>query len=178
MIASDFPSISPDFFLRKNPVEQGKNPVSPGKNPVKIPDFSVGIQLRTGILAYSYARIYVGTRTSPRPPPARPGFSPHPCPARHPGPVRHPGPAVRHLRTNFSWDQNRFFFGTYRIFPSSEETMGKIGTNGENPLTALKQPCPPRSTAQNVVPRHLLGLQPSACTQCCISQGNCLKSQC
>ena len=78
----------------------------------------------------------------------------------------------------------------YRIFPSVQFYFldipdffhvwgkeGKFGIKRENSLTALKLPCPPRSTSQNVVPRHLVELQASTCTQCCISHGNCLKSQ-
>ena len=66
----------------------------------------------------SYARFYVETRTSPRPPP-------RPAPARS-------GPAVRHLLPNFSRAQYRFFCGRYRIFPSRERTNDSHELAGEN----------------------------------------------
>ena len=46
---------------------------------------------------------------------------------------------------------------------------GKNRYKKRNSLTALKRVCPPRGAAQNVVPRHLVGLQPSACTKCCMN---------
>ena len=171
MIAPDFPLEFAGFFLRE---KSRKTREISGTSREKSGKYSLGIQLLNGILAYSYARFYVGTRTSPTPGPA-----PAPIPARPAIPARHPGPplparsspAVRHLQPNFSL--NTVFF------PEHTGSREKFGTKGENSLAALKRPCTsrraaPRRAAQNVVPRHLVEL--SACTQCCISHGNCLKS--
>ena len=112
---------------------------------------------------------------------ARP--QPHPGQACHSGLALPPrsGPAVRHPLPNFSMAQYRFFSEIYLSFSlcprmRDEGRILKFSTKGENSLTALKQPCPPRRADLSVMPRHLVGLRPSACTQCCTSDGNCLKS--
>ena len=122
----------------------------------------------------------VGTRKSP----------PLPCPAR-PQPRSRPGPRsrtcppcpllpsparVRHLRPNFSLSTvfllgNSFFFPRHAgFFPHKKEIgQGKNLARREKfgqreKLTALKRIYTQRRAAHNVVPRHLVELQPSAYT--------------
>ena len=147
MIAQDFPLEFAGFFPWKTQVKRGKYPVPPGKNPQrkirqKIPDFFLSIQLRNGVLAYSSARFYVGTRTSPHLPcPALPPPPFLPCPCLHPGPADIPA------RHSLSAPAQRTC-NCYLIFPSApffsfshEGRRENFGTKGENSLTALKQPC-------------------------------------
>ena len=82
-------------------------------------------QLRSCILAYSYERLYVETRTSP---------CPLPCPATATIPARPAIPArsdaaVLYLQPNFFRAQNHLFFRIYQIFSSREGKREKFGTN-------------------------------------------------
>ena len=139
-------------------------------------------KLKTGIVAYSYARKqHVFMREHARPSsPALPGPGPpfRPGQPSLPGPPCPLQPSCPAPATDFSLAQYRFFPWTYQIFPSREGTREKIGTKGElTSCIAATLPAAPRRAAQNVVPRNLVEMQPSACTQFSISHGSLSKSQ-
>ena len=116
---------------------------------------------------------HVLCRSPPLPGPARP------LPRSRPGPRSRPCPScpllpspaqVRHLRPNFSLS-TVFLPGHTVFFPHirKKSGKGKIRQQGKNSvqkgkLTALKRLYTQRRAAQNVVPRHLVELQPSAYT--------------
>ena len=132
----DFPPILLDFSLEKIRY-------LPKKTWWNVDVFFLGKQLWRGILAYSYARVYVGTRTSPRTLQPKQAPASHLAPARQPEPpsLRPSGPVPA---TEFS--HYRFFSWAHRIF--FQGTGKKIVTKGKDSLTALKRPCPPRSAAR------------------------------
>ena len=130
----------PDFFLEKNLVKRGKYTVPPRKNPVKNTGFFPQYSAPKRHSSLFLRMLYVGTRTFPSPGPVRSGPGPHPGPAL---PARSSCLAPA---TGF-FSQSRFFFRTFRIFPSHEVTREKFGTKGENSLTTLRLLCPSRHAA-------------------------------
>ena len=187
--------IAPDFFLKfagffprekscKTRKKFGTSSLAPGKNSVKNNGFSLRYsawKLHSRLLIRTF---YVGKRTSPAPPPpARPGPQWPPIPARPAILARPslPAPAQRSGICDriFPGLSTVFFSRHTGFFPHVRGNKGKIRYKRRklNYCIEVTLPAKQPRAAHNVVSRHLVELQPSACTQCCISHSNCPKSQ-